>query len=57
LDIPRSNWNQVQAQIDQVKSHFIKSAMDNIAELYNLPRFESTTERFEFFDSLLADHK
>ena len=31
--------------------------MDNIAELHNLPHFESATECLEFIDSLLADHK
>jgi hypothetical protein len=57
LDITRSNWYQIRAQVDKVKSHFIQSARDNIAELYNLHRFESTAERFEFIDSLLADNK
>jgi hypothetical protein len=31
--------------------------MDNIAELYDLHRCESTAERWEFIDSLLADNK
>jgi len=31
--------------------------MDNIAELYDLHRFESNVERLEFIDSLLADNK
>jgi hypothetical protein len=57
LDITRSNWYQVRTQVDQVKSHFIQSARDNIAELYDLHRFESTAERLEFLDSLLADNK
>jgi hypothetical protein len=57
LDITRSNWYQVRAQVDKVKSHFIQSARDNIAELYDLHRFESTAERLEFIDSLLADNK
>jgi len=56
LDITRSNWNQVGAQVDKVKSHFIQSARDNIGELYDLHRFESTAECLEFIDSLLADN-
>jgi hypothetical protein len=57
LDITHSNWYQVRAQVDNVKSHFIQSAMDNIPELYDLHRFESATERLEFNDSLLPDNK
>ena len=57
LDITRSNWYQVRAQVDKVKSHFIQSARENIAELYDLHRFESAAERLEFIDSLLADNK
>jgi hypothetical protein len=57
LDITRSNWYQVRAQLDKVKSHFIQSARDNIAELYDLHRFASTSERLEFIDSLLAENK
>jgi len=57
LDITRSNRNQVRAQVDMVKSHFIQSARDNIAELHDLHRFESAAERLEFIDSLLADNK
>jgi hypothetical protein len=57
LDITRSNQYQVRAQVDKVKSHFIQSGTDNIAELYDLHRFESATEGFEFIDSLLADNK
>ena len=57
LDITWSNWYQVRAQVDKVKSHLIQSAMDNIAELYDLHRFESAAERLEFIDSLLADNK
>jgi hypothetical protein len=56
VDITRSNQYLVRAQVDKVKSHFIQSVRDNIAELYNLHRFESTTERLEFIDSLLADN-
>jgi len=57
LDITCSNRYQVQAQVDQVKSHFIHPARDNLAELYDLHRFESAAERLEFIDSLLADTK
>jgi hypothetical protein len=57
LDITRSNWYQVRAQVNQVESHFIQSATDNVAELYDLHRFESTAERLESIDSLLADNK
>jgi hypothetical protein len=57
LDITRSNWYQVHAQVDKVKSHFIQSARDNIAELYHLHRFESTAELLEFIDSLLTENK
>jgi len=57
LEITRSNWYQVHAQVDKVKSHFIQSARDNIPELYDLLRFESAAERLEFIDSLLADNK
>ena len=57
LDIGRSNWYQVQAQVDKVKSHFIQSARDNIAELYDLHRFEFAAECLEFIDSVLADNK
>jgi len=57
LDVTRSNRYQVRAHVDKVKSHFIQSAWDNIAELYDLHRFESATERLEFIDSLLADNK
>jgi hypothetical protein len=41
LDIARSNRYQVHAKVVKVKSHSIKSARDNIAELYDLHRFES----------------
>jgi len=40
-----------------IKSHFIRSARDNIEELYDLHRFESAAECLEFIDSLLADNK
>jgi hypothetical protein len=57
LDITRANWYQVRAQVDKVNSQFIQSARDNIAELYDLHRFESTAEPLEFIDSLLPDNK
>jgi hypothetical protein len=57
LDITRSNQYQVQAHVDMVKSHFIQSVTDNIAELYDRHRFESAAELLEFIDSLLADTK
>ena len=57
LDITHSNRYQVGTEVDKVKSHFIQSARDNIAELYDLHRFESAAERWEFIDSLVADNK
>jgi len=57
LDTIRSNWYQVRVQVDKVKSHFIQSAGDKIAELYDLHWFESAAERLEFIESLLADIK
>jgi len=56
VDSTRSNRYQVGAQVDKVKSHFIQSARDNIAELYDLHHFESAAEHLEFIDSLLADN-
>jgi len=40
-----------------VKSNCIQSTRDNIAELYDLHRFESAAERLEFIYSLLADNQ
>jgi hypothetical protein len=57
LDITRSNWYQVRAQVDKIKSHFIQSARDNIAERYDLHWLESATERLEFIEYLRADNK
>jgi len=57
LDITRSNRHQVRAQVDKVKSNCIQTARDNIAELYDLHRFESATELLEFIVSLQADNK
>ena len=57
VDITWSNRYQVRAQVDKVKSHFIQSARDNIAELYDHHRLESAAEHLAFIDSLLADNK
>jgi hypothetical protein len=57
LNMTRSNWYQVCAHVDKGKSPFIQSARDNIAERFDLHRFESTTQRLEFNNSLLADYK
>jgi hypothetical protein len=57
VDITRSNRYQVRTPVDKVKSHLIQSVRDNIAELYDLHRFESAAERLEFIDFLLADNK
>jgi len=57
VDITHSNRYQVRTQVDMVKCHFIQSARDNIAELYDLHCFESAAERLEFIDSLLAENK
>jgi len=57
LEITHLNLYHVRAQVDKVKSHFIQSATDYIAELYDLHRFESATDHLEFIDSLLADNK
>jgi len=53
----RAQVDKVQSQVDKVQSHFIQSARDHIAELYDLHHFESDAERLEFIDSLLADIK
>jgi len=57
LDTTRTIRYQVYAQVDTVKSHFIQSARDNVAELYDLHRFESNTEHLKFIDSHLADSR
>jgi len=57
LDITSSNRYQVRAHVDKIKSHCIQSGRDNIAELYDLHRFESAAERLEFIDSLPAGNK
>jgi hypothetical protein len=40
-----------------VTSHFIQSARDNMADLCDLHRIESTAERLEFIDSILENNK
>jgi len=57
LEITRSNRYQVHPQVIKVKSHFIQSARDNIAERYDLHHFESNAEHLELIDSLLADNQ
>jgi len=57
LDITYSNQYQVCPQVDKVKSHFVQWAKYNIAELYDLHRFESDAEHLELIDSLQADTK
>jgi hypothetical protein len=57
LHITQSNLYQDQAPVDKVKSHFIQSARDNIAERYDLHRLQSAAEHLELIDSLLADNK
>ena len=52
-----SNRDQVRAQVYKVISQFIRSARNNIAELYELHCFQSAAEHLEFIDSLLADNK
>ena len=52
-----SNQDQVRAQVYKVISQFIRSARNNIAELYELHCFQSAAEHLEFIDSLLADNK
>jgi hypothetical protein len=57
VDIKCSNQYEVHAQVDKVKYYLIQSARDNITELYDLHHFQSTTERLEFIDTLLADNE
>jgi hypothetical protein len=56
LDITRSIRYQVRAPVDTAKFHYIQSARDHIAELYDLHHCESDAERLEFIDSHLADN-
>jgi len=55
--IARSNRYQIPAEVDMVKSHFIQSAMEKIAEHCNLHCFEFDAERLEFGDFHLVDNK
>jgi len=57
LDITQLNRHHIRAQVDKVESHFIQSARDDIAELYDLHHFESNEERLEFIESLLAENR
>jgi len=57
LDSTRSNRYQVRTQVDKVKSDVIHSARDNIADLYDLHRFESAAEHLELIHSLRPDNK
>jgi hypothetical protein len=44
LDITYSNRHQIRAQVDQVKSHWIASARDNMSEHYDLHGVQSAAE-------------
>jgi len=57
MDVERSDWYQVRAEVDMVKSQFSQWTKNNIGKLYYLHRFESDAELLEFIDSLLADNK
>jgi len=57
LDIAHSNWYQVWAQLNNIESHLIQSAQDNIAVLSNLHCWESNAELLEFIDFHLAENK
>jgi hypothetical protein len=57
FDISRSNRYQIRAQVHLITSHCIQSTRDNIADLYDFHRFESTGARLEFIDSHLPDNK
>jgi hypothetical protein len=57
LDITRSNWDQIPAQVNMVKLHFIQSARDNIAALDDLNHFQSAPENLKLIDSLLENSK
>ena len=56
FDSTHSNRYQARAQVNTILSHFIQSARDNIAELYDLHHFESDVEHLEFIDSPRADN-
>jgi len=57
LNITRSIGYQVREQVDKVKSHFIQSAWDSIAELYDIHHVQSNTEHLRLIDSFLTDTK
>jgi hypothetical protein len=57
LNITSSICYQVREPVDKVKSRFIQSAWDNIAELYNIHHVQSDTEHLQLIDSFLADNK
>jgi hypothetical protein len=57
FDITCSIRYQVLAQVNKVLSHFIQSARDHKAEVYDLHHFESDAERLEFIDFLRADNE
>jgi hypothetical protein len=57
VEITLSNQYLVRVHVDKVKSLFIQSVKGNIEELYDLHRFESSAERLEFINSLLAFKK
>jgi hypothetical protein len=57
VDITYSDQYQVRAPVNKVKSHFIQSARNNIAERDDRNHCESATEHLEFIDSLLAVNK
>jgi hypothetical protein len=57
FDITPSNRNQVCTQVIMVTSYCIKSSSDNIAEHYDLNRFQFPAEHLEFIDSVLEDIK
>jgi len=56
LDITPSNQYQLRAQVDKFITHYIQSARDNLAVLYDLHDFKSDAEQLEVIDGLLADN-
>jgi len=57
LNITNSNQFQVRAQVDKAKSNVIQSAMDGIAELYDLHHFETDAEHWKFIDFFWSHNK
>jgi hypothetical protein len=57
LHITPSNWYQFRVQVDQVKSDYIRSAMDNRPEQYDLHHFDYEADYLELIDSLRAVNK